>query len=51
MAQQRWKRQSTHDNGCRKCNEAAAQAKTHAIVQGSVACTWTEGDHSATVTR
>ena len=52
MPARRWKRDSTHGNECRKCNEAAAQAKTHAIVTGSVACTWDDnGEHVATMTR
>lgn len=51
MSARRWKRDSTHGNECRKCNEAAQAAKSHAIVTGSVACTWTEGEHAATMTR
>jgi hypothetical protein len=47
----RWKRDSTHGNECRKCNEAAQHAKSQAIVAGSVACTWTEGEHEATMSR
>lgn len=51
MPARRWKRDSTHGNECRKCNEAAAQAKTHAIVTGSGAGTWDDGEHVATMTR
>lgn len=51
MAARRWKRDSTHGNTCRKCNEVAQHAKSQAIVTGAVASTWTEGDHAATMTR
>jgi hypothetical protein len=53
MAQTRWHQTTSHGNRCRKCNEAAAQAKTDAIVRGVDIATFTitQGLHSATVER
>lgn len=51
MAARRWKRESTHGNECRRCNEAAANAKTNAILNGAQSCTYHAGEHTATMHR
>lgn len=55
MNEQSWAYTSTHGKTCAKCAQAVSDAKSFAIVRGSVASTYTLSElteeHSGTATR
>jgi hypothetical protein len=55
MSEQTWTYTSTHGKTCAKCAQSVSDAKSFAIVRGSVSSTYTLSypteDHAGTATR